>query len=278
MFIFSLMDALVFQSAPSVPSLLSVKDPPPFEVINPNGKAEVLLICDHASRTIPQSLGDLGLNDEQRGFHIAYDIGAAAVTRNLSAALDAPAVLCGYSRLVIDCNRSPGNPESVLEVSDDNPIPGNVDLSATDVLQRQAEIFWPYHTTISTAVTQMWRRNGRPPALFSVHSFTPHWNGQQRPWDIGVLWHHDQRISAPLMLDMAERHGLQVGDNLPYSGIEAAYSIDVHGDAAGIANVVIEIRQDQISDAAGIELWSDRLIESLPPIFANDDLHRILRH
>jgi len=272
------MDDLTFQPAPAVPPLLIDADPAPFEVINPTGTAEVLLICDHANPTIPQALGDLGLTDEQRGFHIAYDIGAAAVTRNLSVALDAPAVMCGYSRLVIDCNRSPGNPESIIEVSDGNPIPGNRNLTDTDVQQRQSEIFWPYHSTISTAVTQMWRRNGRPPALFSVHSFTPIWGGQQRPWDVGILWHHDKRISEPLMVDLEKTHGLHVGDNLPYAGIEAAYSIDVHGDAAGIANVVIEIRQDQVSHAAGIQAWSDRLAQSLPPIFANDDLHRILRH
>lgn len=272
------MNSLVFQPPADTPTLLSESEPPAFDVVNPDGTAEVLLICDHASNRFPACLGDMGLDLNQRGFHIAYDIGAAAVTRRLSAALDAPAVLCNYSRLVIDCNRSPGNPESVLEVSDGHAIPGNQGLSDINILQRQSEIFWPYHTAIATAVSQMWRRHGRPPALFSVHSFTPLWAGESRPWDVGVLWHHDQRISAPLMQGLADRFGLNVGDNLPYAGIEAAYSIDVHGDAAGIANVVIEIRQDQIADDAGIAVWSDRLIETLPAILSQDDLHRILRH
>lgn len=255
------MDAKVFKTG-DAPPLLAPGDPPPFEVINPEGAAGLLLICDHAAQAFPEALGGLGLSREQRALHIAWDIGAAAVTRGLSAALDAPAVLCGYSRLVVDCNRPPGHPEQMVEVSDGHEIPGNRNLSGVQRAQRLNEIFWPYHAAAGNTMGAMRLRGGPAPVLLSIHSFTPVMQGERRPWDAGVIWRHDGGAARPLIRALKE-DGLHTGDNLPYSGFESAYSIGAHGDAAHLAHAALEIRQDHISSEPGQRAWTERLTRIL---------------
>jgi len=263
-------------STSPISNLLGPNDPPVFEHINTGGKAHLVLISDHAGRNVPQSLNRLGIDENQFERHIAYDIGAAAVTRRVSELLDATAVLHNYSRLVIDCNRPSGHPESMPVVSDNTTIPANKDQSEQSVQQRIDELFWPYHQKITNIIGQRWRAQGTPPALFSIHSFTPNYGVEHRPWDAGVLYHHDLRISKP-MLEQLRAKGLNMGDNQPYSGLETAYSIDVHGISPGLANSVIEIRQDQITDEAGQEYWAQLLAECLRDIMTHEEIHRVQR-
>ena len=89
----------------ATPSLIEADEPPALEVVNPDGRGRALLVCDHASARMPRRLGTLGVRDADILRHVAWDIGAAAVARRLSELLDAPLLLSGYSRLVIDCNR-----------------------------------------------------------------------------------------------------------------------------------------------------------------------------
>jgi predicted N-formylglutamate amidohydrolase len=257
-------------------SLLGPTDPPVVEIVNRAGPTPLQLVCDHASRVVPVALGTLGLSDSHFDRHIAYDIGAAEVTKRLAAALDAPAVLAGYSRLVIDVNRPPGHPDSIPEISDGTEISGNRCLSETARHQRVRTFFEPYHDAIHETIAELWRR-GKAPPLFSVHSFTPRFGKTARPWDVGVLWNRDPRLAQPLMEKLATR-GLNVGDNLPYSGRELAYTINLHGDAAGLANCVVEINQDQVSDRLGIERWSGILADVMSEILKMDGLHRVQQY
>ncbi len=256
--------------------LLGPDDPPAYEQINDEGSAHLVLICDHAGRAVPNSLGDLGISDANKERHIAYDIGARAVTLRLSELLDATAIVHNYSRLVIDCNRPLGHPESIGEVSDSTAIPGNERLSERDALKRIDALFWPYHQAISTEIGHRWRTEGVPPVLFSVHSFTPNFGTQERPWDAGVLYSRDPRIGEPMM-EILREQGLNIGDNEPYSGLEAAYTIDAHGTSPGIANGVIEIRQDQVVDADGQERWAQILASAMHQIMRRDDMFSVQR-
>ncbi len=256
--------------------LLGPDDPPVFEVVNGTGRRALQLVCDHASRVVPAALGSLGLDEPHFRRHIAFDIGAAEVTRRLAQALDAPAVLAGYSRLVIDLNRPPGHPESIPEVSDATDIPGNRGLSEAARRQRVALLFEPYHDAIHESIAALWQRLAAPP-LFSIHSFTPRYGKSDRPWDVGVLWNRDPRLAQPLMEKLARR-GLRVGDNLPYSGRQLAYTIDLHGAAAGLANCVVEINQDQVADAAGVERWAGILAEVMDEIMRGEGLHLVRQY
>lgn len=257
-------------------SLLGPDEAPVVEIVNTAGRTPLQLVCDHASRRVPAALGKLGLADGEFERHIAYDIGAAEVTRRLAAVLDAPAALAGYSRLVIDVNRPPGHPESIPEISDGTEIPGNRSLSETARRGRETALFEPYHDAIHESIAAIWRRAAAP-ALFSVHSFSPHYGKAARPWDVGVLWNRDPRLAQPLMEKLAQR-GLKVGDNLPYSGREIAYTINLHGAAPGLANCVVEINQDQIADPPGVERWAGILAEVLAEILTLDGVHRVQQY
>ena len=256
--------------------LLGPGDPPPFEFRNPTGGSPLILICDHAGLAVPASLDNLGLPESAWKRHISHDIGARRVTELLSAAFDAPAVMHNYSRLVIDCNRPLGHPESIIEESDGQTVPGNADITSTDVHQRAEALFWPYHKTISNLIGGRWRDMNRPPVLFSVHSFTGQYGTQHRPWDAGVLFNKDPRLAVPLMEHLRAK-GLNIGENQPYSGLEAAFTIDVHGGAPGIAHMVIEIRQDQLEDEASRQRWSEILIEALENVLNREELYRVQR-
>jgi predicted N-formylglutamate amidohydrolase len=255
--------------------LLGEGDPPPFEVVNRAARTPLLLVCDHASRIVPQRLGDLGIAPGAFERHIAYDIGAAGVARRLSESLDAPLVLAGFSRLVIDVNRPPGHPGSIVEASDDVTIPANANLDEAAKRQRIRELFEPYHDAVNRALARIWE-TGTPPALFSVHSFSPGYGGKPRPWDVGVLWNHDPRIAVPMM-ELLEAEGLRVGDNEPYSGHDLAYTLDMHAGAAGLAGCVIEINQDQVRDEAGIGRWAEILHRAMARILEQPGLHRVER-
>lgn len=265
------MDAEIIPFPTRPGPFLTESDPSPFEVINPDGASPLLLICDHASRKIPAALEDLGLPAPEFDRHIAYDIGAEHVTRNLSDTLDSRAVLAGFSRLVIDLNRPPGHPESIPKISDGTTVPANQDLTEPLIDRRIDALFNPYHEAIGHSIAHLWNR-GPAPVLFSVHSFTPHFEEQQRPWDVGILWKHDPRLAVPLM-ERLSAQGLNVGDNEPYSAIEMAYTIDAHAGAAGLATCVIEIRQDQVADADGIARWSGILDEVLKEILKDEKLY-----
>jgi predicted N-formylglutamate amidohydrolase len=254
-------------------SLLGPEDPAPVSIVNPNGAAPVLLICDHASNAVPASLRELGLPERDLQRHIAYDIGAAEVTRLLAAKLDAPAVLSGYSRLVIDPNRDLYHADSIVGESDGTVIPGNTDLSPEDTRSRIEACFWPYHRRIGAGLAGFAMR-GQRPALVSIHAYTPIFGGDERPWHVGVLWRDDGRIAEPLIAALRTNDGLVVGDNEPYSAREQyGYSMDVHAGETGLPHVLIELRDDRIASAEDQEWIAGILADALSPILSDASLY-----
>lgn len=254
--------------------MLDSGDPAPVEVVDGEGDAPLLLICDHASNAVPRSLAGLGLPAEELERHIAWDIGAADLTRRMAERLKAPAVLAGFSRLVIDCNRQPGDPTSIPELSDGVAIPGNLGLSEAAAEARADLFFWSYHRAVTQSLARLWRHE-RPPVLIALHSFTPVMNCCARPWHVGVLWNRDPRMAVPLLARLRRHPDLCVGDNEPYSGRQIGYTIDTHAAAAGLPHVSIEVRQDLIADSAGVEAWTRILVDALEPILADPHLHRV---
>jgi predicted N-formylglutamate amidohydrolase len=255
-------------------SLLGPGDPPPVEVCNPHGRTAALLLCDHASPAFPAGLGDLGLDAGQRRLHIAWDIGAADVTRRLAAQLDVAAVLSGYSRLVIDCNRQLDDPTSIPQESDGVGVPGNRGLTKVKRTQRADSCFWPYQRAI-TGWLETRRGVGDPPIVVSVHSFTPVMDGFERPWHIGILANRDRRVAQPLIDALRRDPAITVGDNEPYDGRHGrGYGMMVHGEGTGLPFALIEMRQDLIDTHHGAEDWAGRLAPILGEIFAARDLRK----
>ena len=250
---------MTLDSAGDTSLLLGRQEVPPVLEQNAGGRSPFLLACDHYGRLIPRALGDLGVPPGELARHIAWDIGIAGVAEALSKQLDAHLIAQRYSRLVIDCNRPPGTPGSIPRISEATAIPGNEELARDAVETRRRQIFDPYHSRIREVIEQR-LREGVPTVLVALHSFTPVYAGIIRPWHIGTLYHRDTRL-PPLLLKMLRAEaGLVVGDNEPYAvSDDTDYSIPVHGEARGLMNTGIEIRQDLIADPAGQKQWADRL-------------------
>ena len=232
-----------------------------FELVD--GKNTPLFLCDHAGNALPPAYGALGLAPELFHTHIAYDIGAAEVTRALAASFGAPAVLGTFSRLLIDLNRGPDDPTLVMKLSDGSIIPGNRHADAAEVAQRIKQFHAPYHQAIAQQIARL----GQPP-LISLHSFTPSWKGAPRPWEVGVLWDQDRRLAGPLMTRLAEA-GFAVGDNEPYSGALEGDTLNRHGTKNGLPHVLIEMRQDLIGDTKAANAFAAKLLPIIKSALAD---------
>jgi predicted N-formylglutamate amidohydrolase len=257
---------------PETPSLLGPADPPPFQRLNADGGRPLLLVCDHATRAFPAALGFLGVSAAARASHIAYDIGAAEVTRRLACLLDAPALLGGYSRLVLDLNRGLDSPTLIPEESDGVAIPGNRGLAPAAREARIAALHRPWHRAVASELRRLWARHGVAPTLVGIHSFTPVMAGQARPWEVGVLWDGDDALARPLMAALAAAGDLRVGDNQPYSARNPeGGTLETHAIEAGLPGVAVEIRQDLVGgsrDSSGPAAWAERLAAALAPLTA----------
>ena len=240
-------------------TLLGAEDPSPVEVLRAGAPSPFFLTCEHAGHVIPKRLGTLGVGPEDLERHITYDIGAAAVARSLSQRLDAHLVLQTYSRLVVDCNRSPDAEDFIVTVSEDTQIPGNHEITEQQAKARADEIFHPYHDTITAALDER-EASERITVLVAVHSCTPIFHGVSRPWHVGVLHEHDPRF-AMILLDLLEGEGhLCVGDNQPYyMTSDKDYAVPVHGQNRGLPHVELEIRQDLLASTEGQEEWAEFL-------------------
>jgi predicted N-formylglutamate amidohydrolase len=241
----------------SIEDLLTPEDPPAFECVNPQGRCDTVLICDHASNAIPLRLGTLGLAPKRLSEHIAWDLGAAALALALSNALDAPLLLSSYSRLVIDCNRPLESAESIPELSSGVEVPGNRALTLVQRRQRIDTLFAPYHGVIEALLDA---RADRPTALLSIHSFTQTLDGIERPWVIGVSSRQSRPFAKRLIQALRDGASGRVGDNQPYE-IEDAfdYSLPTHGERRGIPHAMIEVRQDGLATPTGVDRWALQL-------------------
>lgn len=231
--------------------------PPPFSIIGADRPSRWLVTCDHATNRVPGWVagGDLGIAPADMARHIAYDVGAAGLSRALAERLDAPAILSDFSRLVIDPNRGEDDPTLLMRIYDGTVIPANRHADAAERARRLERLYRPYHAAYAALAA------ARPDrAICAVHSFTRQLRGRpRRPWAVGILYsHRDERLGPALIRECREQ-GWVTGDNEPYSGHLDGDSIDRHALAHGRPNVLIEVRNDLIADAAGQQLWADRL-------------------
>ncbi|MGF1657941.1 MAG: N-formylglutamate amidohydrolase [Rubrimonas sp.] len=234
----------------------------PVERVRPEGDPSLLLLCDHALAAVPPEI-DLGVPPAEMARHIAYDIGARGVTLALSDAFEAPAILSGFSRLVIDPNRAEDDPTLIMRLYDGAVIEGNRRIDAAERDRRIAAYHRPYHAAIDAAIDAA-LADGIEPRLISIHSFTPQLRGRApRPWHVSVLWDRDDRIAGPLIERLRAEDELVVGDNEPYTGRLEGDCMWRHGTLRGLPHALIEIRNDLIADAAGQAAWAALLARCL---------------
>lgn len=227
--------------------------------INEEGASPYLLICEHASNYIPAAYGSLGLTARDVASHIAWDIGAAALAQRLSDLLDAPLILSGYSRLLIDCNRPLKSPSSIPLHSEYVRIPGNQALDPDEIGHREGAFFLPFQDRITRLLDERQAVN-RPSIIIGIHSFTPIYLGIRRIWQVGVLHQGATTLASQLIEGFRRDPDLVVGDNEPYRiDPEEDYTVPVHGDARGIPAVLIEVRNDLLANSASMESWAARI-------------------
>ncbi len=245
--------------------MLSPSDPQPVELVNPDGISPFVLCCEHAGRAIPGSLGDLGVAAAEMDRHIAYDVGAEGLARQLSELLDAPLIMQRYSRLVVDCNRPFEAPDCFPEISDGTRVPANAGLSAMEKHRRFNALHKPFHGAL-TRLLDNHVADSRASVLVAVHSFTPRLaGGADRPWQLGVLSNRDGRLAHRfLSVFQSLNPGIPSAHNQPYVvDDESDYTIPVHGEARGLPHVLIEVRHDLIEDVTGQAWWAGLIADSL---------------
>jgi predicted N-formylglutamate amidohydrolase len=246
----------------------------PFSLHRADGAGGVVLICEHASNHIPDAYRGLGLHDGQRRMHIAWDPGALEVATELSRLLDAPLVHARYSRLLLDLNRAPGAADAIALDSEDIPIPGNHGIGAAERQLRQRRIYQPFHAAVDALIEQRLRA-GLATAVVSIHSFTPVYRGQARPWQVGVIAQHDRRLADGVLAVLRRDPALCVGDNQPYAPTDGVYhTIERHGEARGLPCAMIEIRQDQLGAERAQHEWAQRLEAGIRHALASIDTQR----
>jgi predicted N-formylglutamate amidohydrolase len=264
--------------SPESPKILTPQEGPPVEIINADADTGLLIICEHASNRIPVFFESLGLTQDQVSAHIAWDPGARDVACLLSSAMNAPLVACRVSRLVYDCNRPPNAPAAMPARSEIFDIPGNLNVSAPERRARTEQVYVPFRDTIAGLITEQ-TASGHAPVLITVHSFTPVFMGKPREVEIGILHGRDRRLADAMLNEAKSVTALKVERNQPY-GLEdgVAHTLDVHGYANGLLNVMIEIRNDLIAtqqDAAKIASVIRTLIErALSGLGSNSEIER----
>lgn len=231
-------------------------------VENATGRSPVLLVCEHASLRMPALLGTLGLSAEALKAHIAWDPGALAVARRLSASFDAALVFQNFSRLAYDCNRPPESPDAMPTVSEVYEIPGNRDI---DPVERQARIdgiYRPWQRTLTETIAAR-KAAGRETVLVTIHTFTPVYKGVARDVEIGILHDRDSRLADAMLTRATQQRDCRIERNQPYGPADGVtHTLVEHGVANGLLNVMIEIRNDLVRDEAGQAQISD-LLEAL---------------
>ena len=245
-----------------------------FEIIPGDQRAGLILLCDHASSHVPEEYGSLGLPPSEFERHIAYDIGAEALTRVLADRFGVPAVLSHFSRLLIDPNRGLDDPTLIMRLSDGAVIPRNARIDKAERERRIARFYQPYDDAVERTI-EAGMASGRIPMILSIHSFTPFWKGTPRPWHAGILWDADPRLAVPLIDGLALDPAIVVGDNEPYHGALKGDTLYRHATRRGLAHALVEIRQDLIADPAGVAEWADRLGKVLVDLKVGEAPHEV---
>ncbi len=241
----------------------------PFHIYHGDRASRWLVTCDHATNRVPDCLGgSLGIAPADMARHIAYDVGAAGLTRHLADRLGAPAILTDFSRLVIDPNRGEDDPTLLMKLYDGTIIPANRDVGAAETERRLNAFHRPYHQAYEALAARR-----ADTVICAVHSFTTRLNGRaHRPWQVGILYSHlDGRLARPL-IDRLVAEGIVTGDNEPYLGHLDGDSIDRHALVPGRPNILIELRNDLIAAEDGQIAWADRLAPILAEVLAGSGL------
>ena len=249
----------------------------PYKVLNPKKTNNFIILCDHASYKIPKKYNKLGLSNCDLKKHIGWDIGALKVAKKISKNINNTLIYSGYSRLLIDCNRSLKSKGAFLTKSEDIKIPGNYNMSRKEKILRSKRYYFPYHNQIKKFINQSLKL-GIVPSLVAIHSFTPVYRGKLRKWHVGILQRSDKRLSSLFIQDIKKNKKIILGINEPYKlDLPGDFTIPFFSESYGLPNVLIEIRQDLLLKDKSINYWSNLITKILMRNSKNNSLKYCLK-
>ena len=239
------------------------------EVFNQGGEGPFVLTCDHATNDVPEEFGNLGLDDALLETHIAWDPGARPVAEALARLLDAPLIMPQVSRLVCDCNRPHGSADATPARSEIYEIPGNRDLTLEQREARARRFYEPFREAVDRTLRHRLQSCGAA-ILVTIHSFTPIFKGKARDIQLGILHDADSRLADAVLEIVEKEAGLIVGRNQPYGPEDGVtHTLRFHALPLGLLNVMIEIRNDLISDRSEQVGMARRLADYLQEALAS---------
>jgi predicted N-formylglutamate amidohydrolase len=194
--------------------------------------------------------------------HRGWDPGALTFAREVAKAWDAPLFFTETTRLVIDNNRSIGNPDLYSEFT--RPLPA---ATRREIVERH----WrPHREPIDRWVRDTLAAGHRVVHLAS-HSFTPELDGVVRTADIGFLY--DPRRAGEVAWSdrwlealRARRGDLRLRRNYPYIGNSDGVCYQLRKRHAPDVYVGIELEVNQAFVRAGGRPWTQLrkdLLESM---------------
>jgi len=247
-----------------------------FSVYRATSLSKIIILCDHASNYIPKKYNNLGLKRSDVNKHIGWDIGALKVAKKISKNINCSLIHSSFSRLLIDCNRHLKSSGAFIKKSEDIVIPGNKNVSKKEKLLRAKKYYFPYHDQINKVIERK-LKDKIVPILVSIHSFTPIYLGESRPWHIGLLQRKDQRLSSIFAKEIKKNKKIVLGINQPYKlDLAGDFTIPFFSESYGLPHVLIEIRQDLLIKNKSINFWSNFISDILNKNYNNDKLNYCL--
>ena len=234
-------------------------DDPAVEVFRPDAEGPFVFVCEHASKWIPSFYNNLGASQEVIESHSAWDIGALALSKALSDRFDSPLVASKVSRLVYDCNRDPASSTAIVTRSENDDVPGNLDLSEDQRQQRVATVYQPFSDQLSSLLDHRLERS-TDCSLVTIHSFTPIMHGKSRSVQIGVLHDSDSRFSDLILESVTDHPEYHIERNQPYGpDDDVTHTLTKHAIPRRLDNVMLEVRNDLLKDDSSVSTIAELL-------------------
>ena len=248
-----------------------------FTVYKNNKKSNLLILCDHASYYIPKKYKNLGVDIDDVKKHIGWDIGALKVAKKVVNKVNGTLIYSGYSRLLIDCNRSLKSKGAFIKKSENISIPGNDRITKKEKLNRARKYYFPYHNKIDRIINEK-LKNNIVPILISIHSFTPVYFEKRRPWHIGLLQRADTRLSSIFKKEIKKYKKINLGINQPYKlDLAGDFTVPFFSESYGLPHILIEIKQDLLLKNNSVNFWSNLISKILEKHYDKNILKKTLK-
>jgi len=244
----------------------------PYSIYNQNEHSKIILLCDHASKIIPKKYKNLGLSQKNINRHIGWDIGALKLAKRIAKKTSSTLIHSGYSRLLVDCNRSLKSKDAFIKKSEDTIIPGNIGINKNEKIVRANKYYFPYHNQIQKIIEKNLKKKIIP-IIVSIHSFTPIYKNKSRPWHIGLLFLNDKRLTSLFSIEIKKNKKLVLGLNQPYKmRLEGDFTIPFFAEINGLPYVLIEVRQDLLIKKETIFYWNNLISKILIKYYDHSSL------